>query len=169
MTIKKEILVKLYLERHRSVAEIAKELNCSIYKVRYWMEIHKICCRERSEANYHKYNPNGDPFQIRKINTLKKTKLYALSIGLFWGEGNKRNKHSVRIGNSDPIMLSYWLKFLKDICGIASSKIHFDLQTFNDTDPTNARDFWSQQLQIPAEKIGTCQPVSPQGKGNYKL
>lgn len=64
--ITKDVLEKLYFKKHQSMTEIAKQLNCSVHKVVYWMDKHKISRRSWSLAAYHKQNPNGHPFKIKE-------------------------------------------------------------------------------------------------------
>lgn len=88
------------------MANIARQRKVSIHKVVYWMEKYKIPRRSRSEATYVQKNPLGDPFRITFINSVAKTELFALGIGLFLGEGNKKDKFH-RIYQD---CLDYWVK-----------------------------------------------------------
>lgn len=167
MPIPKQILVNFYIDRHLSMEEIARVLGCSQHKVKYWKDYYGIKSRSHSDANYYKYNPAGDPYSITPIDTLEKVSTYSLALGLFWGEGNKRDRHSVRLGNSDPIMLKHWQHFLIKICNIKSEKIKYDLQTFNDTDLVFAISYWAHYLNIHPDRVRTSQPVPSQGNGSY--
>ena len=82
--IKKEVLEKLYLRKKHSMQEIAEVLKCSLHKVSYWMDQYNIERRSISEANYVKYNPNGDPFKIRTPKTMKEAQLFGMGLGLYW-------------------------------------------------------------------------------------
>ena len=120
--IKKKYLEKLYIKKKNSVAEISKILNCSQNKVNYWINKHEIKKRTISDAVYIKNNPNGDPFTLKKLTTKNDHYLFGLGIGLYWGEGTKSNKHSVRLGNTDPYMILKFIEFLDVIYGI--NKMH---------------------------------------------
>ena len=52
-------------------------------------------------------------FQIKKDLTPEEIKLLGLGLGLYWGEGNKANKHKVSVSNSDPKLLSMFTKKIK--------------------------------------------------------
>ena len=67
--------------------------------------------RSISDAIYEKHNPNGDPFSIKEVTTIEEAKLYGLGVGVYWGEGNKANKHSVRLGNTDPDLILRFVDF----------------------------------------------------------
>ncbi len=101
MAISKDQLMKLY-ETGSSMKQISMVLHCSIHKVEYWMGKYHVRRRNLSDAAYLQQNPFGDPFLIKPRRTKKDHMLYGLGLGLYWGEGNKVSKHSVRITNSDP-------------------------------------------------------------------
>ena len=168
MPILEPQLHQLYLVQKLSMHDIGLALNCSIHKVEYWLEKYHIDRRSLSEANYAKYNPQGDPFKIKDNLTLDEEKLFSLAIGLYWGEGGKTNYHSARLTNSDPALIIVYYKFLTTICQIQPSKIHFDLQTFKDNNIFQAKKYWSEKLNISPNIVNTSTPIPSQGKGTYK-
>ncbi len=168
MPAPKTELQQLYLVEKRSMHDIAQILNCSIHKVEYWLRKYEIDRRNQSDANYVKYNPDGDPFQIKENLSLDEEKLYSLALGLYWGEGGKTNYQSARLTNSDPTMILIYYKFLTTICQIKPGKIHFHLQTFKDNDILLAKKYWSEKLSIAPDLVHTSNPIPSQGKGNYK-
>lgn len=128
--------------------EIADLLGCSLHKVAYWMEKHRIRSRSRSDAMYIKHNPDGDPFEFQPPRTLKEAELFGMGLGLFWGEGNKANLQAIRLGNTNPALLKTFIKFLVKFFDIRKQDLKFGLQIFSDIDPEEALDFWMKQLRI---------------------
>jgi hypothetical protein len=163
----KKLLTKLYLEKHFSATEIASLLGFSENKVRYWLAKHNIPIRSRSAANYHRYNPDGHPFSIKKDLSIAETQLFNLCLGLYWGEGGKSTHHATRLGNSDPNMIKIFYTFLQTICNVKENKIYFYLQVFKNQSVESAKDFWVKQLNISQDRINTCKPTKPLGKGTY--
>lgn len=168
MPIPKTELQQLYFVKKRSMHDIALNLHCSIHRVEYWLKKYNINRRNQSDANYAKYNPDGDPFQIKENLSLDEDKLFSLAIGLYWGEGGKTNHQSARLTNSDPAMIMIYYKFLTTICQIKPAKIHFHLQTFKDNNIMLAKKYWSKKLHIAPNLVNTSKPIPTQGKGNYK-
>ncbi len=146
--IEKHVIRTLYDVEGLSVQQIALKLNCSANRVSYWMNKHSIPRRDISQAVYMRHNPTGDPFKMKEIITMEDAKLLGLGVGLYWGEGNKKNKYSVRLGNTDPQLLLAFIRFLTDICGIDKTSLRFGLQIFTDTEQDVALAFWCEQLTI---------------------
>lgn len=146
--ISKEYLLMAYVERKRSMQQVANELHCSLNKIDYWMRKYDIPRRTRNDANYAYYNPNGDPFVEKQIMDTNERELFGLGIGLYWGEGTKASKNSVRIGNSDPSVILMFIKFLETIYSISRSKLKFGMQLFSDCDEEEALRYWCDKLQV---------------------
>lgn len=147
--------------------QIARELGCSQNKIAYWMEKHEINRRSVSEAVYTRHNQFGDPFQLRRITTLQEAQLMGIGIGLYWGEGTKRSRHSVRLGNTDPGLLRIFIRFLTELCGIDKTRLRFGLQIFTDLESEDVIGFWANALEIDRSQF--MKPViTPSGSlGTY--
>jgi hypothetical protein len=145
--IEKETLVNLYVHQGKSMQEIATSLHCSLHTISYWMDKHDIESRSRSDAIYIKNNPDGDPFRIKTIENSEDAKLFGLGLGLYWGEGNKKNKNSIRLGNTNPILINSFIEFLVKIFCVDITKLRFGLQIFSDIQKREALDFWLKNLK----------------------
>ncbi len=97
-----------------------------------------------------------------------------MGLGLFWGEGNKRNKGTVRLGNTDPGLVRMFLKFLDEIYAINHTRLKFGLQIFSDIPKNKALAYWCEELKVtpkqfykviitPARSIGTYREKSKYG------
>ena len=181
----KRLLEQRYIRDKQSVHDIAKSLRCSDGKVNYWLEKNSIPKRSISEAIYTKHNPNGDPFSSRAFQSHNDSFLFGLGLGLYWGEGTKKNPTTVRLGNTDPYLVKAFLVFLREIYDIDNSKLRFALQIFTDMDQKKEEKFWREFLNIDAKQfyktintrsgsIGTYRTKSEHGVltlyfGNKKL
>jgi hypothetical protein len=167
--VKKEELVHHYILQKKSSAEIAFDFNISVSKINYWLSKHRIPKRSISESIYQKKNPKGDPFDFKEPQNIRDAILFGTGIGLFWGEGNKKNKHAVRLGNTDPELIKTFICFLVTIFNIKKEKLRFALQVFNDSDPKEALSFWSKELGFPKNYFMPTVVVSTvRGPGTYK-
>ena len=166
--ISKDLLVSLYCDNKLSYKQISQQLSCTVYKVEYWIKKYNIQTRSRSEATYLSYNPNGDPFKIPIIDSFAKARLFGFGIGLYWGEGNKLNKYSVKLGNTDPEMIKIFIKFLIEIFEIDTNKLKYSLQIFSDVDIDEASNFWTKELNIDIKQLGKITVTPARSIGNYR-
>lgn len=168
MKITKEKLYKLYINKKLSSNKIAKKMECSEGKINYWINKYNLKKRSISEAIYNSHNPNGDPFKFKKINNMNKSFLFGLGLGLYWGEGNKKNKYSIRLGNSDPDVIFMFIKFLEEIYSIDKRKLRFAVQIFDDMDPHGILYYWSKKLKIQSSQFYKTIITPSRGIGTYK-
>lgn len=168
MPISRHILHKLYIEKKKSSAEICKILKCSERTVNYWISAYGIPKRSISEAIYLKYNPNGDPFKTPKPKNIKEAILFGLGLGLYWGEGNKRNKNGLRLGNTDPRLLKKFIQFLTKMCGVDRKKLRLGLQIFSDSSPQEVKSFWKKTLNFGDSSFQKVIITPSRGIGTYK-
>jgi hypothetical protein len=170
MGIPTKLDLQKYYSSGKSMFQTSKILNYSPSKVVYWMKKYNIKRRSRSDATYLSSNPDGDPFDLKDINKLsnKKRFLHGLGIGLYWGEGEKTTKHSIRVANSDPFLIIKFREFLIKICKLKVEKIGYSLICFNDINPEVAKNYWVNLLKISPDKFGKITEIPMQGKGTYK-
>jgi hypothetical protein len=161
-------LRSLYLEQKKSVSEIARIHACSQHKINYWLQKHGILKRSISDAIYLKRNPLGDPFLFRSPRNKRDAFLYGLGVGLYWGEGNKKNKLSVRLGNTDPLLIKKFIQFLTEVYSIEKSKLRFWLQIFGDMSETKTRNFWIKALNVQRDQFSKTTVTPLSGVGTYK-
>lgn len=166
--IKKELLERLYISDKKSMQEIADLLGFSVHKIAYWIEKHKIKSRPRSEAMYVKHNPKGDPFSFRKPKTLEEGILFGMGLGLYWGEGTKASKNSVRLGNTDPKLLAKFIEFLETFYDVKRRDMKFGLQIFNDMNPQKTLDFWMKSLRINSAQFNKIIVTKSGSIGTYR-
>lgn len=151
--ISQEKLRKAYVNEHKSASDIARALGSSVNKVNYWLKKYGIGKRTISEAVYVKHNPEGDPFRLVLPKTLDEAKLFGLGLGLYWGEGNKANKNTVRLGNSDPALMGIFIDFLIRFFKIDKNDLKFHLHLFTDIDINEAQNYWIKKIKIKKEQL----------------
>lgn len=167
--LKREILEKYYLTERKSSRQISVLLKCSEHKVNYWIDKYKIKKRSISDSLYVRCNPSGNPFELNKLLNKDKNFIYGLGLGLFWGEGNKRNKNSVRLGNTDPDLIRLFIIYLRSAYNIDIEKLNFSIQIFDDLDVDAVRNYWIQKLSVKPNQIYDKITISKSGrKGSYR-
>lgn len=166
--IDKNLLIHLYKEKKLSMQEIADKLGYSANKVNYWMDKYEIGRRTISEGTYMKLNPSGDPFRVCKPRTLEEAVLHGIGLGLYWGEGNKANMHSIRLGNTDPRLVQTFIRFLEQAYGIKKEKLKFGLQVFSDMAEQEVLHFWQKNLKVQQKQFMKVVITPSRGIGTYQ-
>lgn len=166
--IPKAVLTRWYGEKRKSMPEVAKILQCSPHKVKYWLEKYEIPKRSYSEALYLKNNPHGDPFHFVPPRNIEEAKLFGLGLGLYWGEGNKMDQSSIRLGNTDPLLIQKFIEFLVGIFHVRKEDMKFSLQIFSDMNLDVAMDFWVKRLKIKRSQFYKTTVTRSGSIGTYR-
>lgn len=167
--LSKKHLQELYEKKRLPVSAVAHMLGCSQNKVSYWLSRHGIAKRSIRDAMYNKWNPLGDPFKARRPSTVREAVLYGLGIGLYWGEGTKANKNSIRLGNTNPALIKKFIDFLVAFYQIDRQRLRFGLQIFSDTHADDTLEYWARYLKVPKSQFYPKVIVTPhRGIGNYR-
>lgn len=91
-----------------------------------------------------------------EIGNLKNKEFFVAGVALYWAEGFK-NKHERRLGfcNSDPAMIRFYIKWLKEIFKVNEKEIIARL-TLNEAykDRVNYMiNYWSEKTGVPANQF----------------
>ncbi len=168
MKLSRTTLERLYREEKKSVSVIARLFGCSEHKINYWIRRFGIPKRSISESVYLYYNPHGDPFRFYEPKTLDEAFLFGMGLGLYWGEGTRKNKNQVRLGNTDPNLIKAFMKFLERTYGVPKEKLKFGLQIFSDMIPEEAQTFWEQELGVSSDRFYKLVITPARSLGTYR-
>lgn len=89
---------------------------------------------------------------LSKIKSNEQIIELALAL-LYLGEGFKKTG-GTGMGNSDPLILKFFLGIMRNIYNIDINKIRLYLHLRADQDPGLMRKYWSKELQVPIERFG---------------
>lgn len=99
--------------------------------------------------------------RIKKISqtvpTLNKENLFFLGLALFWAEGSKKERFSVRFANSDPNLIKLWRRFLIEICEVPTKKIRVSVHLHPYISDKEAKKFWTKIIDIPGLQFNKSQ------------
>lgn len=110
----------------------------------------------------------GIHFFFHEPKNMKEAELFGLGIGLYWGEGTKANKNTVRLGNSDPNLLNKFIEFLVKIYGVDKESLKFELQIFNNVPTEEAEKYWTKELDIKKKQLYKTRVTPSRGEGSYR-
>ena len=111
--------------------------------------------RKASASNSETFRKRRREYQeIGREKAKKSDSLYAFGCALFWGEGSKK-KNNVIITNSDPLMLSFFVKFLKKYFNVSSSDFSISIQYYlnNGLSLNEIEQYWCNILNLSKESL----------------
>ena len=145
-----KLIRKLYLSDNFSAREIGERLNVSIDAVFYFLRKNKIPRRNATESNNARFTRKVPSFKIKKNLSANEKILKAIGVTLYWGEGSKWDGEKiVDFANSDSEMITVFMNFLRNICGINEKKLRVYLYCYADQKPKELENFWSKLAGIP--------------------
>lgn len=95
------------------------------------------------------------------LGALSKRDYLILLVGLYWGEGTKRD---FSIINSDPKLLQVFMLCLR-AANIGLERITLSLRLHSDISIKESKRFWSNTLGVPIERIGRIEVIEGKKKG----
>jgi transposase-like protein len=151
---------ELRVERRLSIVEIAERLGLPKTTIFYWV-------RDIPLQRPRRENPNEGAGAMQRKFRLRREQAYregresfdVLSatdrtfrdfVCMYIGEGYKRNRNRVAIGNSDPrvvVLATKWLRVL------SSKELRFSVQVHEDQDLPRLSEFWTSTLGIEPRDI----------------
>jgi hypothetical protein len=88
-----------------------------------------------------------------------------LLIGIYWGEGTKKE---LNIINSDPILLLAFIDLIKEI-GVAKKRIKASVRIYNGIDQNNAINYWSNILGLRKDQFYNVEVIQGKKKGKLEF
>lgn len=148
-----EDIDELYFKQDLSAEDIAKMFNRTAAGVYRFMKRNKLPRRSGYETNNRKYDKKEVSFVIKKILTLSEKKLKIAGVMIYWAEGFKATEHVIDLANSDPRMVTLFMKFLRIICGIKEDKLRVQLYCYANQNVDSLKKYWSELTKIPLSQF----------------
>ena len=83
--------------------------------------------------------------------------LFFTGLALFWAEGAKREKFSVRFVNSDPLIVKVIMKFFRKICKAPDKQFRLSIHLHQNISEYEAKNFWAETTKLPKEQFRKSQ------------
>ncbi|TSC83945.1 MAG: Uncharacterized protein G01um101413_748 [Parcubacteria group bacterium Gr01-1014_13] len=87
--------------------------------------------------------------QKKILLPLNKRELLIAGLFLYWGEGSKSHATDLRLSNTDPSMIKFFIKWLTVCLQVPKSKLKVQLHLYSDMHIDKEINFWSNTLNIP--------------------
>jgi len=88
----------------------------------------------------------------KDIGSLTKRELFLAGLFLYWGEGAKNSSATVALSNTDPKMISFYLKWLECL-GIPKDKLKIKLHLYSDMSESSEKAYWSKVTGLPLDSF----------------
>ena len=175
----------------KSIREIESSLGIPRSTLSYWLRIIKLTTSQykilenkhkkslikarkiaivwhnKQKADRLKFAENEAEKTLLKIKTSREIVELALAL-LYLGEGSKKSQ-TTGMGNSDPLILKFFLKIMTDIYKINLEKIRFDLHIRADQNGELLKKYWSKELKAPLKRFKSVSVDKRTiGKSSYK-
>lgn len=185
---KKETVINLRLAG-RSYSEIIKQSSVPKSTLAYWFKDVSVSKRVKLDnikkakliwskniSDYNKtranlYLKNREKILQRYANEISKLSdqaLWWLGMGLYLGEGEKREKHKIRFVNSDPAIILIIMEFFDRCCGVKSDKFKARIQCYQNQNYKDILRYWSQLTKIKPDNFWKPQIVDSKNE-SHKL
>ncbi len=135
------------------------KLNTSQYKIlgnKYKKALVKarkraVVWHNQQKSNRLKSAENEADIILSRISTNQEIIELGLAL-LYLGEGFKKSPRT-GMGNSDPLILKFFLKIMLSIYKIEMEKIRFDLHIRADQNPDKLKKYWAKELEAPINRF----------------
>lgn len=107
-----------------------------------------------AKANYLKRQKEIGAIQEQAEREIGPFTLYEFKIAgtaLYWGEGNK--SCGLAFSNSDPKLVSFMMRWFREICGVSDKKIRAYLYLHTGQSEEKLRKHWSRITRIPLSQF----------------
>jgi hypothetical protein len=167
-TKEREAARRLRREGARSIKEIAAIVGVSVSSVSIWVrdieltESQRLQLQLRNPAfnrQLEAWRANAERARKRRLayqaegRTLARRNdpTHAAGVMLYWAEGDKGNKNTARISNSDPDLLRFFLEFLRTSLGVKDERVRMTCYLFADhlERQWEVEHFWLDALRLP--------------------
>jgi len=89
----------------------------------------------------------------KDFSDLSPRELKLIGVMIYWGEGGKTGNWSVRLANSNPMIIKVMMKFFREICNVPEEKFHAHIHTFEGAPIRKTEKYWSEISGIPKKQF----------------
>lgn len=166
-----------------SINEIEERVPASRSSISLWVRDIKLTEEQRHRLAEKGCSPDRVEMHVKKFRSLREhyqkegrgmaksgNRLHITGCMLYWAEGAK-NKNAARLANIDYVLLTTYVKFLKECYSVPDSKIKLRISCYTDKGKTKEEieNFWLETLSLPRTCLGkTLVNYDPRGKNDNK-
>jgi len=119
-----------------------------VRELRDWNQQRIERCRETKRRKRHARLEAALKRAQSDIGNLSAREMFIAGLFLYWGEGGKTNLYATVFTNSDPAMVIFFVRWLRQF-GVPEEKVRACLQLYDDMDEDSEVMYWSNLLGLP--------------------
>ena len=134
----------LYYKKGLSAIKVGENLGFSVWQVIKFMKKNNLPRRNQAETHHLAFLNSPSSFKSKTNLTNKEKKLKIAGLILYWGEGAKTTNKNVDLTNSDPLMIQFFLKMLREIYGVKEEKLKVLIYAYTNQNIKKLIDYWTE-------------------------
>tara|TARA_B100000745_G_scaffold119718_1_gene77417 strand:- start:10543 stop:11220 length:678 start_codon:yes stop_codon:yes gene_type:complete len=107
---------------------------------------------------------------VKKLGSLSNRDIYCIGLGLYWGEGYKTGSQEFGFTNSDPDMMTFYVKWLEIVFHVEKKDLILRVSV-NEAHANRIDEiekFWSEKLAISLSQFTKPSLIKTQSKKQYE-
>lgn len=181
--------IDMRLNEEASYSEIKKKLGVAKSTLSYWLRDHPISDKRIKELRKKGWK-NGEIAREKYRNTMRRKKetgrslayeqekerfrrvssatLYVAGLMLYSAEGGKKDAHRITLANTDPAIISFFIKWVGMFFNIPVEQLRFELHLYENMDIGKEEKFWRDSFfgKIKKDQFYKTQ-IRPLKKGSF--
>ena len=146
--------IRCLYESGNTAKQIGAKLHYPLNAVYYAMRRYKIARRTGRVSAALRFAQKELSFRVPEVLTNTQQKLQLLGVTLYWAEGYKTEKSKgIDFANSDPAMVTLFLRFLREVCYVDEPRIRVLLYSHDAQKAPEQLRHWSTLLNIPIQNF----------------
>ena len=166
--LEKEKAIQLRL-RGWSYSQIKREIGVAKASLSLWLQDYPLSeermkllrsptderiekCRNTKALKHQKRLKSVYQIVAKDIGSLTRRELFLAGLFLYWGEGAKNSSATIALSNTDPKMISFYLRWLECL-GVSKDKLKIKLHLYSDMNKGFEKAYWSKVTGLPLDSF----------------
>lgn len=108
---------------------------------------------ENNRKRWLKWRSDARQEAENEFAELSKKPLFVAGLMLYWGEGDSKMGNPLRFTNTDPRMISLYVKFVRKVLEIPKKKLKITLVLYPDLLENTCKNFWSKITNLSKQQF----------------
>lgn len=181
----REEAIRLRKQERLSYSEIKEKLDVAKSTLSYWLRDHPLSeqeIKERQRQGWENAKAGRERYrnkmrqkreeteqeiykeELEKMKDLSAESFYTAGLMLYHAEGSKTTSHRIKLANTDPRVLKFFLKWIDAFLDIDKKDVRAQIHIYDDMNTEEEISFWSKELKL--KKSQFYKPQVREVRGN---